>query len=44
VSPRPVHIRELIEAALDEIRWTWCRRLSLLLDELIAREEQRGDA
>jgi hypothetical protein len=38
VNPRPV--RELVEAVLDEIAWTWCRRISLMLDELIAREEQ----
>jgi hypothetical protein len=38
VNPRPV--RELVEAVLDEIAWIWCRRTSLMLDELIARAEE----
>jgi hypothetical protein len=37
-------VRALLEAALDEVagpcrRWAWCRRLSLLLDEAVARED-----
>ena len=32
-------IRALLEATLDELGWLWCRRLSLLVDELIARQE-----
>jgi hypothetical protein len=37
MSPR--RGRELLEAALDESGWIWCRRSSLLLDELVARQE-----
>jgi len=38
VNPRAV--RELLESAPDEIRWILCRRISLLIDEAIIREEQ----
>jgi hypothetical protein len=31
--------RGLFEDVLDEYDWRWCRRLSLLLDELVSREE-----
>jgi hypothetical protein len=31
--------RELLEVALDGIAWQWCRAWSLLISELIAREE-----
>jgi hypothetical protein len=34
-------MRELLEAALDEMNWVWCRGTSLLLDALISREESR---
>jgi hypothetical protein len=37
LSPRQV--RALLEAALDEVSWIWCRRISLLLDALIMRGE-----
>ena len=37
VSPRSV--RALLEAALDEVRWPWSRGISLLLDELVRRED-----
>jgi hypothetical protein len=37
VTPREV--RALLEAALDEAGWTWCRETSLLLDALLVREE-----
>jgi hypothetical protein len=33
----------LLEAVLDSIGWVWCRRTSLLLDELVIRQEQRGE-
>jgi hypothetical protein len=35
----PARVRALVEAALDESGWPWSRRLSLLLDELVIREE-----
>jgi hypothetical protein len=38
VNPREA--RGLFEAALDEIDWLFCWRLSLLLDELLVREER----
>jgi hypothetical protein len=38
VTPR--HVRALIESLLDESGWAWRRRLSLLLDELVLREER----
>lgn len=34
------YVRRLLEAALDEIGWPWCRRTSLMLDELLSRQEQ----
>jgi hypothetical protein len=34
-------IRALIEQFLDEAGWVFSRRVSLLLDELIIREESR---
>ena len=37
MSPRQA--RALVESALAEAEWPWCRSLSLLLDELVAREE-----
>ncbi len=33
-------VRGLLEAGLDECGWKWCRRLSLLFDELLLREER----
>jgi len=36
----PRRARQLLEAALDECGWRWCRRMSLLLDELLLREER----
>jgi hypothetical protein len=38
VSPR--RARALLEAALDEIGWPWCRSISLWLDELVIRQER----
>jgi len=38
MSPRQV--RALLEAALDEVGWRWCRRASLLLDETLISEER----
>ena len=37
MSPR--RVRALLEHVLDELSWIRCRRTSLLLDELIRREE-----
>ena len=39
-SMTPRRARQLLEAALDECGWRWCRRMSLLLDELLLREER----
>jgi len=36
----PRHVRALLERLLDEIAWPWCRRLLLLIDETLVREEQ----
>jgi hypothetical protein len=38
MSPR--HVRAYLEAALDEIGWTWCRRISFWLDGLVIRQER----
>lgn len=32
-------VRALLEAALEDMGWPWCRRLSLLLDERLPRQE-----
>jgi hypothetical protein len=40
MTPRRVH--GLLEGLLDELGWIWSRRTSLLLDELISREERDG--
>jgi len=32
-------VRGFLEAALDEARWPWSRTISLLLDELVQRED-----
>ena len=39
--PRPpALVRGLLEAVLAEAGWPWCRAVSLLLDELVVREEE----
>jgi len=40
----PRHVRTLLERLLDEIAWPWCRLLSLLIDETVAREEREARA
>ena len=37
-------IPALLERLLDEIAWPWCRLLSLLIDETVAREEREARA
>jgi hypothetical protein len=32
--------RRLLELDLGALGWPWCRRVSLLLDELLLREER----
>jgi hypothetical protein len=39
IARGPRRVRALLEAALDECGWPWCRRASLLLDELLSRED-----
>jgi hypothetical protein len=34
----PRRVRQLLESALDEVSWIWSRRISLLIDEALARE------
>jgi hypothetical protein len=36
----PRHVHALLERLLDECAWPWCRRLSLLIDETVVREEE----
>jgi len=38
LSPRQA--RALFEVALDAVGWPWSRRISLLIDELLRREER----
>jgi hypothetical protein len=35
----PRRVRALLEAVLDECGWVFCRRVSLLLDELVRSED-----
>ena len=35
----PRRVRALLEGLLDELGWVWCRRTSLVVDELLQREE-----
>jgi hypothetical protein len=39
VSARQV--RALLERGLDELSWIWCWRISLLIDAVLAREQER---
>jgi hypothetical protein len=36
----PRRIRQLLEAALDEADWPWCRSWSLLIDAALVGEER----
>ena len=40
----PRHVRALLERLLDECAWAWCRRLSLLIDKAVVREERKEPA
>jgi hypothetical protein len=37
VTPR--RVRAVLEAAPDECGWVFCRRVSLMIDEMLQRED-----
>ena len=36
----PHVVRAYLEAALDDIAWCWCRRISLWIDALVIKQER----